>query len=121
MIQQSLDGESGESRASAAEHRRAQGIGQPADRNVWVAILAGMLGGFMAILDIQVVNASLNEMVGTLSAARDEASWISTSYLVAEIIVIPITPLLSRIFGLRTYMVGASLLFLLCSTLCGFA
>lgn len=91
------------------------------DRHVWIAILAAMLGGFMAVLDIQIVNSSLNEILGSLAASRDEASWLSTAYLVAEIIVIPITPLLMRVFGLRTYMVGTSLLFLLFSTLCASA
>jgi DHA2 family multidrug resistance protein len=109
---------------TAAGRRRAaigSGLGQSVDRNVWIAILAGMLGGFMAVLDIQIVNSSLNDILGSLGATRDEASWLSTAYLVAEIIVIPVTPLMMRVFGVRTYMVGTSLLFVLCSTLCASA
>lgn len=91
------------------------------DGRAWIAILAGMIGGFMAILDIQIVNASLNQILGELSATREEGSWIATAYLVAEVIVIPLTPLLTRTFGLRAYMLGTSTLFLFSSTLCTLA
>ncbi len=91
------------------------------DRRTWLGIIAGMIGGFMALLDIQVINASLNEILGELSATREEGSWITTAYLVAEVIVIPMTPLLTRAFGLRLYMVGTTIVFLLASTLCAWA
>ena len=55
----------------------------------WVALLGAMLGAFMAVLDIQITNASLNDILGSLGATLEEGSWVSTSYLVAEIIVIP--------------------------------
>jgi DHA2 family multidrug resistance protein len=87
----------------------------------WVAVAAGMLGAFMAVLDIQITNSSLKDILGSLSATQEEGSWISTAYLVAEIIVIPLTALLTRVFSLRGYMMGTTALFLLFSTLCGFA
>lgn len=87
----------------------------------WIAIYAAILGVFMAILDIQVTNASLREIRGTLSATQDEGSWMTTAYLAAEIIAIPLTGFFVRVFGMRNYMVGNSALFLLFSTLCGFA
>src|SRR5450830_2160581 len=87
----------------------------------WVAVAAGMLGAFMAVLDIQITNSSLKDILGSLSATQEEGSWISTAYLVAEIIVIPLTALLARVFGLRTYMIGTTAFFLLFSTLCGAA
>ncbi len=87
----------------------------------WIAVAAGMLGAFMAVLDIVITNASLRDILGTLSATQEEGSWISTAYLVAEIIVIPMTALLSRVFGMRAYMVGTTALFVLFSTLCGAA
>ena len=80
-----------------------------------------MMGAFMAVLDIQITNSSLKDILGTLSATQEEGSWISTAYLVAEIIVIPLTALLTRVFGMRTYMIGTTALFLLFSTLCGAA
>ena len=87
----------------------------------WLTIAAGMLGAFMAVLDIVITNASLRDILGTLSATQEEGSWISTAYLVAEIIVIPMTALFSRVFGMRAYMVGTTALFVLFSTLCGAA
>jgi len=87
----------------------------------WIAVAAGMLGAFMAVLDIQITNSSLKDILGSLSATQEEGSWISTAYLVAEIIVIPLTALLTRVFSLRGYMIGTTALFLVFSTLCGFA
>jgi len=87
----------------------------------WMAVAAGMLGAFMAVLDIQITNSSLKDILGTLSATQEEGSWISTAYLCAEIVVIPLTALFSRAFGVRAYMIGTTSLFLLFSTLCGAA
>jgi DHA2 family multidrug resistance protein len=87
----------------------------------WMAVAAGMLGAFMAVLDIQITNSSLKDILGTLSATQEEGSWIATAYLVAEIIIIPMTGLLTRVFGMRNYMMGTTALFLGFSTLCGFA
>jgi DHA2 family multidrug resistance protein len=93
--------------------------GQRVDLRTWMAVAAGMLGAFMAVLDIQITNSSLKDILGTLSATQEEGSWISTAYLCAEIIVIPLTALLVRVFGMRGYMMGTTAAFLICSTLCG--
>ena len=89
------------------------------DMRTWMAVAAGMLGAFMAVLDIQITNSSLKDILGTLSATQEEGSWISTAYLCAEIVVIPLAALLVRVFGMRGYMMGTTALFLLFSTLCG--
>ena len=96
-------------------------IAEKVSMRTWIAVAAGMLGAFMAVLDIQITNSSLRDILGALSATQEEGSWISTAYLVAEIIVIPLTALLSRVFGTRAYMLGTTMLFLLFSTLCGSA
>ncbi len=62
----------------------------------WLAIAGGMVGCFMAILDIQITNSSLAPIEGSMGASVDEGSWIATAYLVAEIIVIPLTGWFSR-------------------------
>ena len=93
----------------------------PVSARTWIAVAAGMLGAFMAVLDIQITNSSLRDILGALNATQEEGSWISTAYLVAEIIVIPLTALLTRTFGMRGYMMGTTALFLLFSTLCGAA
>ncbi len=96
-------------------------VGEHIDGRTWMAVAAGMLGAFMAVLDIQITNSSLKDILGTLSATQEEGSWISTAYLCAEIVVIPMTALFSRAFGIRAYMIGTTSLFLLFSTLCGAA
>ena len=96
-------------------------VSEKVSGRTWMAVAAGMLGAFMAVLDIQITNSSLKDILGTLSATQEEGSWISTAYLVAEIIVIPMTALLTRVFGMRAYMMGTTALFLVFSTLCGFA
>jgi DHA2 family multidrug resistance protein len=89
--------------------------------STWVMIFGVMLGAFMAILDIQITNSSLKEIQGALGATLEEGSWISTSYLVAEIIVIPLTGWLTQVFTLRNYLFVNTCLFLLFSVLCALA
>jgi MFS family permease len=60
---------------------------QPTTRD-WIAIFGAILGAFMAVLDIQITNASLKYIQGGLAASLDEGTWISTAYLIAEIITI---------------------------------
>ena len=108
-------------------HGRGQGAGRGARRagsasfRDWIAVLGGALGAFMAVLDIQITNSSLADIQGTLGASLDEGSWISTGYLIAEIIVIPLTGWLGSVFGLRRYLIFNASLFLVFSLLCGFA
>jgi len=87
----------------------------------WIAVIGSALGAFMAVLDIQIVNASLPDIQGAIGAGFDDGGWISTSYLVAEIIVIPLSGWLARAFSLRTYLLVNSILFLVFSILCGLA
>jgi len=92
--------------------------GEPSFRD-WVAVFGAILGAFMAVLDIQITNASLPYIQGGIAASLDEGTWISTAYLVAEIITIPLTPWLSEIFSTRRYLIGNCILFLGFSMLCG--
>ena len=87
----------------------------------WLAVLGGVLGAFMAVLNIQVVNASLADIQGALGASLDEGSWISTSYLIAEIIVIPLTGWLSQVFGIKRYLLANVVLFVAFMIACAFA
>jgi MFS transporter, DHA2 family, multidrug resistance protein len=87
----------------------------------WIGVMATLLGAFMAVLDIQITNASLNDITGALGATIDEGSWISTGYLVAEIVVIPLTGWLSQVFGIRRYLLINATLFLVFSIACAFA
>ncbi len=94
----------------------------PADHvplKAWIGIYGAMLGAFMAVLDIQITNSSLKDIQGALGASLDEGSWISTAYLVAEIIVIPLTGWLSQVFSIKRYIMVNALLFTIFSMLCG--
>ena len=85
----------------------------------WIGVIACMLGAFMAILDIQITNSSLREIAGGISATPAEGSWISTAYLIGEIIAIPLTAWLSRVFSVRLYLLVNIVLFLIFSGLSG--
>ena len=92
---------------------------QQMDARKWIAVAGTMLGAFMAVLDIQITNASLNDISGGISVTPDEGSWISTSYLIGEIITIPLTAWMIRIFSIRYYLLVNVVLFLMFSALCG--
>src|SRR5580700_2195870 len=87
---------------------------------VWISIFAAMIGAFMAILNIQITNASLLNIEGGIGTGVDNGSWISTSYLIGEIVVIPLTDYLSRVFSFRRYMLASSALFAVFSVACAF-
>jgi len=84
-----------------------------------VAFLAMCFGMFMAILDIQVVSASLTEIQAGLAASSDEITWVQTAYLMAEVVAIPLSGFLSRALGTRFMFAGAAAGFTLASLMCG--
>jgi len=85
----------------------------------WIAVGGGLLGAFLAVLNIQITNASLPYIEGGIGTGGVYGTWISTAYLIGEIIVIPMTDFLSRVFSLRRYLIVNTALFLLFATLCG--
>ncbi len=87
----------------------------------WLAVIGSALGAFMAVLDIQITSSSLKDIQGALGASFDEGSWISTAYLIAEIVTIPLTGWLSKVFGMKRYIVTNAVLFLIFSVCCGLA
>ncbi|MGB8289976.1 MDR family MFS transporter [Rhizobium ruizarguesonis] len=88
---------------------------------MWAAVVGSTLGAFMAVLNIQIVNASLADIQGAIGAGTDDGGWISTSYLIAEIVVIPLSAWLARVFSLRNYLLVNAILFLIFSVACAFA
>lgn len=102
----------------------ASSIAVPEERaslKTWAAVTAGMIGAFMAVLNIQITNASLLNIEGGIGTGIDNGAWISTSYLIGEIIVIPLTDYLSRVFSFRRFLIGNATLFLVFSVACAFA
>src|SRR5438067_8335494 len=94
-------------------------VEERADTAAWLAVAAGTLGALMATLDISIVNSSLPTIQGEIGASGTEGTWIATGYLVAEIIMIPLSGWLERVFGLRSYLLAVATLFTGFSVLCG--
>ena len=87
----------------------------------WFAFLCMVFGMFMAILDIQIVSSSISEIQAGLSASPDEVAWVQTSYLIAEIVMIPLSGWLSRLLSTRILFVISAVGFTVCSMLCAWA
>ena len=87
----------------------------------WFAFLCMVFGMFMAILDIQIVSSSISEIQAGLSASPDEVAWVQTSYLIAEIVMIPLSGWLSRLLSTRILFVGSAIGFTIFSMLCASA
>lgn len=85
----------------------------------WIALGGSMIGAFMAVLNIQITNASLPDIEGGIGTGGINGAWVVTAYLIGEIIVIPMTDFLSRVFSLRRYLIANTALFLLFSAACG--
>ena len=86
-----------------------------------IGFMAMVFGMFMAILDIQIVSASLSEIQAGLSASADEIPWVQTSYLIAEVIMIPLSGYLSRAFSTRYLFAASAAGFTLMSVMCSTA
>jgi DHA2 family multidrug resistance protein len=89
--------------------------------NPWIIAIAVMFGTFMEVLDTTVVNVSLPHIAGSLSATIDEATWVLTSYLVSNAIILPITGWLANYFGRKRLLMMSVTGFTIASFLCGFA
>src|SRR5271167_3422414 len=93
--------------------------------SVWLRSLLPFVvmcfGGFMAMLDIDLVASSLQQIGGGLSAAQDQIAWVQTAYLIAEIVVIPLSGWLTRVFSTRWLFAGSAAGFTVTSLLCGLA
>jgi MFS transporter, DHA2 family, multidrug resistance protein len=85
----------------------------------WIAVWGSLLGAFMAVLNIQVTNSSLPDIEGGIGTGGVNGAWITTAYLIGEIIVIPMTDFLGRVFSLRRFLITCTALFLVLSATCG--
>jgi DHA2 family multidrug resistance protein len=101
--------------------RAAAQAGDDVSFKTWVAVIGSTVGAFLAILNIQVVGASLADIQGGIGAGLDDGGWITTSYLIAEIIVIPLSAWFASIFSLRTYLLASTMLFLGLTAACASA
>ena len=89
--------------------------------NKWLITISVMLPTIMEIIDTSVANVALPHMQGSLNAGTDEVTWVLTSYLVSNAIVLPMTGWLARLFGRKRFLLTCIVLFTLSSFLCGAA
>jgi DHA2 family multidrug resistance protein len=89
--------------------------------NPWIIALAVTLATFMEVLDTSIANVALPHIAGSLSAGQDESTWVLTSYLVSNAIVLPLSGWLSSIIGRKNFYMGCVALFTVSSFMCGLA
>jgi MFS transporter, DHA2 family, multidrug resistance protein len=87
----------------------------------WIITVTVILASLIELIDTSIVNVALPQMMGNLGATLDEIAWVVTSYVVANVIVVPMTGWLSRTFGRRNYFAGSIVLFTVASFFCGHA
>src|SRR5215813_3097008 len=93
---------------------------RPRSNPVLIA-LSVMLGTFMEVLDTSVANVALPHIAGSLSATPEQATWVLTSYLISNAIVLPTTAWLSAVFGRKRFLLTCIVIFTLASAACGAA
>ncbi len=96
----------------------------PADKprlRDWVGVLAMVTGLVMAIMDVQIVTSSLTQIQGGLAASADEIAWVQTAYLIADVVMVPMSGMMSRLLSTRVLFVIAALGFTGASALCATA
>jgi len=89
--------------------------------NPWIIAITVTLATFMELLDTAIANVSLPHIAGGLAVSYDESTWVLTSYLVSNAVVLPLSAWLSRVFGRKRYYMLCVVLFTLSSLLCGLA
>src|SRR5713101_2721442 len=89
--------------------------------NPWIIAVTVTLATFMELLDTAIANVALPHIAGGLAVSYDESTWVLTSYLVSNAVVLPLSAWLSRVFGRKRYYMLCVVLFTLSSLLCGLA
>src|SRR5499427_4083304 len=105
----------------AALQRAVQALPWHPRHNPWAIALTVTLATFMEVLDTSIANVALPHIAGGLSAGQDESTWVLTSYLVSNAIVLPLSGWLSSIVGRKNFYMGCVELFTISSFLCGLA
>ncbi|MGI4855025.1 MAG: MFS transporter, partial [Janthinobacterium lividum] len=107
-------GQSAEVQAAAQEHWVPK-------HNKWLIALTVTLATFMEVLDTSIANVALPHMAGSLGASQDEATWVITSYLVANAIILPASAYLTTFIGRKKFYMSCVVIFGISSMMCGLA
>ncbi|MGH7499510.1 MAG: DHA2 family efflux MFS transporter permease subunit, partial [Gemmatimonadales bacterium] len=97
----------------------AEGIDPTTARYRWLVLLGLITAAIMEILDTTIINVALPQMAGNLGATQQEISWVSTGYILSNVVVLPITAFLTERFGRRNYLTASIIIFAVASFLCG--
>ncbi|HEY8073531.1 MAG TPA: MFS transporter, partial [Labilithrix sp.] len=89
--------------------------------NKWIVALSVTFGTLMGTIDTSIVNVAVPHLRGSLGATVEEITWVSTGFIIANVIVMPLTAFLGRFFGMKRVYLAALVLFVFGSALCGFA
>ncbi len=108
----------------AAEKKRRQPLVMPgaAEANTrfrWLILTGLILAAAMEVLDTTIINVALPQMAGNLSTTTQEIAWVSTGYILSNVVVLPMTAFLNTLFGRRNYLTGSIVLFTVASFFCG--
>lgn len=85
----------------------------------WIILLGLITAAIMEVLDTTIINVALPQMAGNLGATQQEISWVSTGYILSNVVVLPMTAFFTATFGRRNYLTGSIILFVVASFLCG--
>ena len=115
------DGVSGEVTDRSGLPAGARVVAEDKYKYKYLIAIAVTLAAVLELIDTSIVNVAIPHMMGNLGATLDEISWVSTGYIIANVIVIPLSSWLSGYFGRKRYLTGSILLFVLASFFCGAA
>ena len=96
-----------------------QKVHYPTGATKWILILTAISCAILELIDTTVVNVSLREISGSIGATTTEIAWVVTAYAISNVIIIPLTSMLSDLFGRKTYFTGSVILFTFASLMCG--
>src|ERR1700716_1709590 len=115
------DGVSGEATDRSGPPVGALVVAEDKYKYKYLIAIAVTLAAVLELIDTSIVNVAIPHMMGNLGATLDEISWISTGYIIANVIVIPMSGWLSAYFGRKRYLTGSIILFVVASFFCGAA
>ena len=107
--------------SSALPLAASNGLDEEPRLRDWIGVLAMCTGLVMAIMDVQIVTSSLTQIQGGLSASSDEIAWVQTAYLIADVVMVPLSGMMSRLLSTRILFVVAALGFTGASAMCATA
>src|SRR4029078_13157627 len=85
----------------------------------WIILLGLITAAIMEVLDTTIINVALPQMAGNLGATQQEISWVSTGYILSNVVVLPLTAFFTERIGRQRYLVASIIIFILASVFCG--